>query len=214
MKREGFAQKWIEACKEVPKYCAVCKSSEKLRKCGKCLRMLYCSEAHQRQHWKEHKKTCKPLMNEDDFVDFSSSEITALTKDLFEKCPEAAAKGWKKGHMDQRKEDARSGQLAAEGHPQEYIDHVAAGGSDKRYVKNAMKEWDRRAKDTTYPKRPELPDDGIKEHLRTLAVTQKKFMELPILRNWFASQGIELGDMNNLSNEMLYELCKDGNFGI
>jgi uncharacterized protein CbrC (UPF0167 family) len=30
-----------------------------LRKCGRCLSTYYCGESHQRQHWPEHKKSCR-----------------------------------------------------------------------------------------------------------------------------------------------------------
>jgi len=40
--------------------CATCGASAALR-CSKCKQVHYCSREHQRQHWKTHKPSCKPL---------------------------------------------------------------------------------------------------------------------------------------------------------
>ncbi|KAL7412120.1 hypothetical protein BDY24DRAFT_416305 [Mrakia frigida] len=34
-----------------------CESGE-MNACGRCLLVRYCSEKHQKHHWKEHKKLC------------------------------------------------------------------------------------------------------------------------------------------------------------
>ncbi|XP_050511529.1 SET domain-containing protein SmydA-8-like [Diabrotica virgifera virgifera] len=40
--------------------CEVCKSAA-VRKCSACKLVFYCSEAHQQEHWKEHKIKCRPF---------------------------------------------------------------------------------------------------------------------------------------------------------
>ncbi|AYV83724.1 MAG: hypothetical protein Hyperionvirus10_60 [Hyperionvirus sp.] len=40
--------------------CAVCSVKEKLRRCGKCKIIRYCSVEHQTEHWSIHILTCKP----------------------------------------------------------------------------------------------------------------------------------------------------------
>lgn len=40
-------------------YCELCGKMENLLKCGRCRNSFYCSKAHQKQHWKEHKLICK-----------------------------------------------------------------------------------------------------------------------------------------------------------
>ena len=38
--------------------CEYClKEAEK--SCGKCKKVVYCTQAHQKKDWKSHKKTCK-----------------------------------------------------------------------------------------------------------------------------------------------------------
>lgn len=39
--------------------CAVCGSREGLMRCGKCRVVWYCSQAHQKEHWATHRRTCK-----------------------------------------------------------------------------------------------------------------------------------------------------------
>lgn len=39
--------------------CAVCGSNDQLLRCVRCKSAHYCSKAHQRQDWKNHKKVCK-----------------------------------------------------------------------------------------------------------------------------------------------------------
>lgn len=39
-------------------YCELCGKMENLLKCGRCRISFYCSKEHQKQHWKEHKRTC------------------------------------------------------------------------------------------------------------------------------------------------------------
>ncbi|KAI3362635.1 hypothetical protein L3Q82_001714 [Scortum barcoo] len=39
--------------------CELCGKMENLLKCGRCRSSFYCSKEHQKQHWKEHKLTCK-----------------------------------------------------------------------------------------------------------------------------------------------------------
>jgi len=39
-------------------YCGV--ESNKLKACSACKKVAYCSKEHQREHWKDHKKACKP----------------------------------------------------------------------------------------------------------------------------------------------------------
>jgi hypothetical protein len=41
------------------KACVVCDRSYQLKLCQKCKSVYYCGRDHQRQHWKEHKRTCK-----------------------------------------------------------------------------------------------------------------------------------------------------------
>lgn len=38
--------------------CAQCGSTEKLKRCTGCMRVLYCSDKCQRAHWEEHKELC------------------------------------------------------------------------------------------------------------------------------------------------------------
>jgi hypothetical protein len=38
--------------------CEVC-GEEGTKRCGACKQVFYCSEAHQREHWGQHKKSCK-----------------------------------------------------------------------------------------------------------------------------------------------------------
>ncbi|XP_057704170.1 egl nine homolog 1 [Corythoichthys intestinalis] len=40
-------------------YCELCGKMENLLKCARCRNSFYCSKEHQKQHWKEHKLTCK-----------------------------------------------------------------------------------------------------------------------------------------------------------
>ncbi|XP_061816790.1 egl nine homolog 1 isoform X2 [Nerophis lumbriciformis] len=40
-------------------YCELCGKMENLLKCGRCRSSFYCSKEHQKQHWKEHKRSCK-----------------------------------------------------------------------------------------------------------------------------------------------------------
>lgn len=40
-------------------FCELCGKMENLLKCGRCRNSFYCSKEHQKQHWKEHKLTCK-----------------------------------------------------------------------------------------------------------------------------------------------------------
>jgi hypothetical protein len=37
------------------KCCAVCASTQELRKCGQCKSVWYCNVEHQKQHWPSHK---------------------------------------------------------------------------------------------------------------------------------------------------------------
>jgi hypothetical protein len=39
--------------------CPVCGVAEKLKRCGKCLSVWYCSKEHQKEHWKVHKHVCR-----------------------------------------------------------------------------------------------------------------------------------------------------------
>lgn len=45
--------------------CALCGLAEapsmKLKRCGRCVVVAYCSAAHQQEHWPEHKKICRKL---------------------------------------------------------------------------------------------------------------------------------------------------------
>eukprot|EP00455_Lapot_gusevi_P049553 TRINITY_DN7042_c0_g2_i2.p1 TRINITY_DN7042_c0_g2~~TRINITY_DN7042_c0_g2_i2.p1 ORF type:complete len:212 (+),score=71.34 TRINITY_DN7042_c0_g2_i2:59-637(+) len=41
------------------KSCPVCQKTTNLRKCGGCGLVAYCSIEHQRQHWAQHKNSCK-----------------------------------------------------------------------------------------------------------------------------------------------------------
>lgn len=43
---------------DIPKYCINCDISDAIYKCSACKQVYYCSEACQRQHWKQHKKFC------------------------------------------------------------------------------------------------------------------------------------------------------------
>src|SRR5262245_62066826 len=43
------------------KRCGFCnKAAESFKLCARCKAVGYCSKEHQRSHWKEHKKSCKP----------------------------------------------------------------------------------------------------------------------------------------------------------
>lgn len=41
--------------------CGVCSSTKEIKLCSGCKTVAYCSLAHQKQHWKIHKKTCYPV---------------------------------------------------------------------------------------------------------------------------------------------------------
>ncbi|KAF8318594.1 uncharacterized protein EI90DRAFT_3083062 [Cantharellus anzutake] len=45
---------------KVDKICSLqgCEKTEGLRRCSKCRSALYCSSAHQKQHWSEHRRVC------------------------------------------------------------------------------------------------------------------------------------------------------------
>jgi hypothetical protein len=36
------------------------KEEKKLKTCGKCKRVAYCSKECQKEDWKDHKKNCRP----------------------------------------------------------------------------------------------------------------------------------------------------------
>jgi hypothetical protein len=44
----------------IQKACVVCNRSYQLQLCQRCKCVYYCGRSHQKQHWKEHKTTCKP----------------------------------------------------------------------------------------------------------------------------------------------------------
>ena len=41
--------------------CAGCGKGEELKRCTRCMEIVYCGKECQRKHWKEHKKACKPV---------------------------------------------------------------------------------------------------------------------------------------------------------
>jgi len=43
-------------------FCAVCQSTENLRRCGRCKSVQYCSAVCQKQDWSSHKNFCKELL--------------------------------------------------------------------------------------------------------------------------------------------------------
>ena len=45
---------------EAARKCAVCGSTGKVLKCGRCKSIYYCSREHQASHWSSHKITCSP----------------------------------------------------------------------------------------------------------------------------------------------------------
>ena len=55
--------------------CAICKTPT-LTCCSLCSEVFYCNEAHQREHWKEHKFQCKGLKQ--DSINQSSTNSEAL----------------------------------------------------------------------------------------------------------------------------------------
>jgi len=77
--------------------CAICREKSDQR-CGGCKRTYYCSKEHQKQHWKEHKDTCKTLRtstetNKTNDQNMVQSKNTNETKKLME----GLATGWAKG---------------------------------------------------------------------------------------------------------------------
>ncbi|UXI17006.1 Neuronal membrane glycoprotein M6-a [Sarcoptes scabiei] len=41
--------------------CEICGATENLKSCGRCLQANYCSREHQLAHWKEHKRWCQQI---------------------------------------------------------------------------------------------------------------------------------------------------------
>ena len=43
--------------------CAVCDSCDgvNLRRCNGCFQVAYCSKDHQRRHWPQHRRECRPF---------------------------------------------------------------------------------------------------------------------------------------------------------
>lgn len=45
--------------------CEICERTDNLRYCARCGNASYCSQEHQKVHWKQHRKVCKTLSHDD-----------------------------------------------------------------------------------------------------------------------------------------------------
>jgi hypothetical protein len=68
-KQSGY---YVQAVMERRSECVICKSTKSIKKCSRCRKVPYCSQACQKADWKEHKKVCKEVTTkEKSYVDIT-----------------------------------------------------------------------------------------------------------------------------------------------